>query len=200
MAPFRVGLTGGIAAGKTTVASWLREAGLIVVDADHIVADLYRSGGDGAALVSELFGSSFLQADGSVDHPRLAAKIFDDPAARARLEAAIHPLVKRSFEEIASQAESVAVLEAPLLVEAGFAPDFDMVITVEADPATRIQRAVGRGSSLADAEARLAAQTGEEARCAAAHRVLRNEGSLTELRAQVDILIEELRERAADES
>lgn len=199
MAPFRVGLTGGIAAGKSTVASWLREAGLIVVDADHLVADLYRAGGDGAALVSELFGAPFLQADGSVDHPQLAAKVFGDPEARARLEAAIHPLVKRSFEEIASQAASIVVLEAPLLVEAGLARDFDMVITVEADPAARIQRAVERGSSLADAEARLAAQTGEKTRCAAAHRILRNDGSLAELRAQVDILIEEIRERAANE-
>ena len=198
MTPFRVGLTGGIAAGKSTVAAWLRESGLTVIDADRLVADLYRPGGDGAAAVRHLFGASLLTETGGVDHQRLATRVFRDPEARGQLEAAIHPLVKKEFETAARRANQseIVVLEAPLLVEAGFAPDFDLVVTVEATPETRLQRAVDRGLTPDEARKRLMAQTDEKTRTAAAHRVLRNDGSLDELRSQVEGLIEEIRRRA----
>ena len=195
MATLRVGLTGGIAAGKSTVSSWLRDAGYLVVDADQIVADLYRPAGEGARLVGEMFGLSFLTTDGGVDHRRLAQRVFADQEALGRLEAAIHPLVRREFANRSRETEQVAVLEAPLLVEAGFAPDFDLLVTVESAPALRLERAVARGLSEKEAASRLAAQTDEATRVAAADVVLRNEGSLTDLRRQVDELIEEIAER-----
>jgi len=197
MRPFRVGLTGGIAAGKTTVATWLREAGLTVIDADKLVAALYRPDGEGTAVVTKLFGPRFLSDEGGIDHQLLAARVFSDPVARRELESAIHPLVKRDFEALASGTDQIVVLEAPLLVEAGFAPDLDFVVTVEATPQIRIQRAVARGLSAEEARKRFAAQTDEATRIAAAHQVLRNEGSLDELRRQVEDLIRELERRAA---
>lgn len=192
MAGMRIGLTGGIAAGKSTVAAWLREAGIVVVDADRLVADLYRADGAGSAVVARLFGPSYLDGAGNVRHARLATKVFADPQARRQLEAAIHPLVRREFEAIAAKAPGVVVLEAPLLVEAGFAPDLDLVVTVEADPRTRLRRATERGLDSAEAQRRLDAQTSESHRVAAADRVLRNDGSLEELRRQVDTLIQEI--------
>ncbi len=196
MTALRVGLTGGIAAGKSTVAAWLQDAGLRVVDADRLVARLYRPGGEGAAAVARLFGSDCLRPDGGVDHARLAARIFDDVEARRQLEEAIHPLVKRDFEALARATAGVIVLEAPLLVEAGFAKDFDVVVTVEADAEERLQRAVARGLDRLDAERRLAAQSAPGVRLRAAHIVVRNDGSLEDLRREVDGLVADLERRA----
>lgn len=191
----RVGLTGGIAAGKSTVARLLGERrGFRVVDADRLVAELYRPGGAGAEAVADLFGRGALDAAGGVDRRAVAARVFDDPEARLRLERAIHPLVRRRFAEIAREAaEPVVVLEATLLVEAGYAPDFDLVVTVESDPETRIARAVGRGLDEAEARRRLAAQPDGAARRAAAHRTLVNDGDLAALERRVDALAAELR-------
>jgi dephospho-CoA kinase len=199
----RIGLTGGIASGKSTVARQMAEAGFTVVDADRLVAQLYRPGGAGAAAVRELFGDRVLRADGAVDHAGLAEVVFGDPEARRRLEAAIHPLVRQRFSEIAEQVgdeqspSEVAVLEATLLVEAGYPPDFDLVVTVEADEATRLRRAVARGLPEEAARARLAAQGTGEQRRAAAHRVLSNNGSLGELRERTAALIAEILQLAS---
>lgn len=192
MTAFAVGLTGGLASGKSTVGRWLAEAGYRVVDADRLVAELYRPGGDGAAAVERLFGADMLDPAGAVDRERLAARVFADERARQQLEAAIHPLVRRAFAALRAGEDGVAVLEATLLVEAGYAPDFDLVVTVEADPALRLERAVARGLDRAAAEARLAAQGDGAARRAAADRVLRNDGGLDELRRQTDELIAEI--------
>jgi dephospho-CoA kinase len=196
MAHLRVGLTGGIAAGKSTVAGWLRESGFAVLDADEIVAELYRPDEPGAAAVAALFGPAMLTSAGGVDHARLAERIFHDAKARERLEQAIHPLVREIFEGYARRVDDIVILEAPLLVEAGFAPDFDLVVTVEAATETRIQRAVERGLDAQEVRRRLAAQTDETTRTRVAHRVLRNDGTLSELRRQVDTLIADIRERA----
>src|SRR5687767_10278595 len=110
-----VGLTGGLAAGKSTEARLLAEHGAAVVDPDRLVADLDRAGEPGAARVRELFGEGVLRADGSVDHGALSARVFDDPEARRLLEAAIHPLVGERFRELASRAGGIVVLEATLL-------------------------------------------------------------------------------------
>ena len=193
-----VGLTGGLAAGKSTVARLLAEHGATVVDADRLVANLYRAGEPGAVSVRELFGEGVLRADGSVDHTALAARVFDDPAARRALEAAIHPLVGERFRELASRAGGIVVLEATLLVEAGWADHFDLVVTVEAPLELRLARAVARGLDPAEARRRLEAQGSGEARRAAAGRVIHNDGDSEHLRQQVESLVRDLRQRLAE--
>ena len=143
MRHFLVGLTGGMASGKSTVARWLGEAGFRVVDADQIVGELYRPGGRGAAAVRELFGEDVLTAEGAVDHPRLAERVFGDAEARKRLEGAIHPLVAQRFQEIAAETEGVLVYEATLLVEAGRAGEFDLVVSIESPPEAQLERGGG---------------------------------------------------------
>ncbi len=193
-----VGLTGGLAAGKSTVARLLAERGATVVDADRLVADLYRAGEPGAARVRELFGDAVLRTDGSVDHTKLSARAFADPDARRRLEAAIHPLVGERFREIADRAGGIVVLEATLLVEAGWASSFDLVVTVEAPLEVRLARAIARGLDAAEARRRLEAQGSGDARRAAAQRVLHNDGDPVHLREQVDALVRDLRHRLAE--
>ncbi|HEX9737426.1 MAG TPA: dephospho-CoA kinase [Thermoanaerobaculia bacterium] len=196
MGRFLVGLTGGLASGKSTVAGRLADAGFRVLDADEIVAELYRPGGGGAAAVRELFGGGVLAAGGGVDRPRLAEVVFADAEARRRLEAAIHPLVRERFREIAAEADGVVVYEATLLVEAGRAGEFDLVVSVESPPAAQLERAVVRGMDADAARARLAAQGDGELRRRGAHRILWNDGTLEELRVKVDALVAELRQRA----
>ncbi len=191
-----LGLTGGLASGKTTVAEWLRQAGFLVVDADRVVAELYRPGDQGAAAVRRLFGDAYLTADGAVDRPALAGKVFADPEARRRLEAAIHPLVRRRFAEIAGAATGVVVYEATLLVESGHSDHFDLVVSVEAPAERRLAWAVARGMDEAAARARLEAQGDGNRRRAGAGRVLANDGTLEDLRRKVDELIAELGEEA----
>jgi dephospho-CoA kinase len=194
---FLVGLTGGIAAGKSTVAELLREAGLTVVDADRLVAELYRPGGDGASAVAELFGDGYLTTGGGVDHPRLAAAVFADPEARRRLEARVHPLVRRRFGSIAAAEPGVAVLEATLLIEAGYGPDFDLIVTVEADPELRLHRAMARGLDEAAARTRLAVQGDGGERRAAADFEIRNDAGRDELVRQVQALLRRIATRVA---
>jgi dephospho-CoA kinase len=191
----RVGLTGGLASGKSTVGRLLRDAGCTVVDADDLVADLYRPGQPGSEAVRQLFGDEILTAAGGVDHDALARRIFADPEARRRLEAAIHPLVGRRFEQLAAVRDGIVVFEATLLVESGGGDRFDVLVTVEADPEERLRRAVERGLEPAAARARLRAQATEEERRAAADLVVENDGSLAELEGEVAELVEELRRR-----
>jgi dephospho-CoA kinase len=195
----RIGLTGGLASGKSTVAGWLRDAGFLVVDADELVAELYQPGGEGAAAVRDLFGPELLNEQGGVDHAKLAAKVFSDPEARKALEQAVHPLVRKRFGELAAQASGIVILEATLLVEAGYAPLFDGVITVECDAEARLKRAMARGMDEASARARLLAQGDGEQRRKAAHRVLDNCCDIDFLRHQVDELIVELKRVAERE-
>lgn len=188
----RIGLTGGLASGKSTVAKWLREAGFQVIDADKLVAELYQPGGEGAKAVSGLLGPEFLDEQGGVDHGKVAARIFSDPETRRALERAVHPLVRKRFAEIAEASGGIALLEATLLVEAGYGPLFDFIVTVEADAEARLRRAIERGMDEASARARLVAQGDGEERKEAAHRVIDNCCDLPALRRQVDELIEEL--------
>lgn len=194
MADLRVGLTGGLASGKSTVARMLAGRGATVIDADRLVAELYEPGEPGARAAAELFGEEVLDGRGAVDREGLAAVVFADPEARRRLERAVHPLVRERFAEIARETEGVVVLEATLLVEAGYAPDFDRVVTVEAEPEARLRRAVARGMDEAEARRRLAAQGDGEARRTAADVVIRNDGDLAELERRVDRFWDELHE------
>ncbi len=194
MSRLTVGLTGGLASGKSTLSGWLAEAGCTLVDADRLVADLYRPGGPGAHAVGELFGPEMLAADGSVDRARLAARVFSDDLARTRLEQAIHPLVRSHFRRVAAEHDGIVVLEATLLLEADMASDFNIIVTVEADSERRVERAAKRGLSEEEARGRIASQGTDLMRRGGADIVIANDGDLSEFRAQADGLIRRLRE------
>ncbi len=193
MRRLRIGLTGGLASGKSTVARLLREAGFLVADADRLVAELYLPGAKGTAALVEIFGKEILGADQGVDKIAVANKIFSEPDLRKQVERAIHPLVRQRFAEIAEKADSVAVYEATLLVESGHADDFDFVVTVEAPATLRLKRAIERGMSEEQARARLLAQGDGAARLDRADRVIDNSGDLEHLKNEVASLIAELR-------
>jgi dephospho-CoA kinase len=169
-----------------------------VVDADRVVAELYAPGGRGAAAVRDLFGPGVLDADGAVDRPQVAERVFGDDEARRRLEAAIHPLVRQRFAEISERADGVVIYEATLMVESGHAESFDLVVSIEAPEERRLAWAVARGMDEAQAKARLDAQGDGSQRRAGADRIIANDGTLDDLRRAVDELIEELRARARD--
>lgn len=195
---FLIGLTGGLASGKSTVARMFEALGCTVIDADQIVAELYAPGAAGTAAVTALFGEGVLDARGAVDRPRLAERVFGDATARKKLERAIHPLVQqRSAQRLgeAVAAGQIAVYEATLLVEAGRADDFDLVVTVEAPEAVRLQRAMDRGMDEASARARLEAQGDGAARRARADRILDSSGTLDSVRQQVAALVEAVQQR-----
>lgn len=199
MAALRVGLTGGIASGKSTVGAMLAELGYVVTDADALVADLYAPGERGAAAVAELFGPDMLKPDGSVDKKALGRLVFGDPASRKRLERAIHPLVGERYLEVLEAAgdEGVVVFEVPLLAEGGGRGRYDAVVTVEAPERLRLDRAVERGLDRDQAEARMAAQATSEQRRAAADFVIENTGGLAQLRGQVEAVHSALSGRAS---
>lgn len=184
----RIGLTGGIGSGKSTVAALLAERGAVVVDADRIAREVVERGTSGLAAVVEAFGQGVLTPDGALDRPALAAVVFGDPAARARLDGVVHPLVRaRSVELIdALPDDAVVVQDIPLLVETGQAGSFDLVLVVEADLETRVARLVQRGLGEDDARARIATQATDEQRRAVADVVLDNSGTPADLAAQVD--------------
>lgn len=196
--PLRVALTGGIASGKSTVGGWLRELGCIVSDSDQLVAELYQPGQPGTAAVRKLFSKDLLDADGAVDRAKLADRVFADPAELRKLEAVIHPLVGQAYASLVARSEGILVFEVPLLVETGGADRYDAVVTVEARPALRLQRAVDRGVDPASAKARIATQTDSASRRAVADYVLENEGSIEDLHRQVEDLVAALEERLAE--
>lgn len=199
MAPLQVGLTGGIASGKSTVGKMLAELGCVVTDADALVADLYRPGERGAAAVAELFGPDMLRSGGAVDKDALGRLVFGDPASRKRLEQAIHPLVGQRYLEVLEAAGdgAVVVFEVPLLAEGGGRGRYDAVVTVEAPEQLRLDRAVERGLDRAQAAARMAAQATGEERRAVADFVIENTGALAQLRSQVEAVHAALRGRAS---
>ncbi|MEM1179055.1 MAG: dephospho-CoA kinase [Acidobacteriota bacterium] len=195
-----LGLTGGIASGKSTVARWLGDAGFHIVDADRVVAELYKPGGAGARALKDAFGDGVLDARGAVDKPAVAKLIFSDPAAKRRVEALIHPLVRQHFRLMAAELEGVVVYEATLLVESSHGKNFDLIVSIEAPEERRLNWAIGRGMEEAEAQARLAAQGDGAERRAGADRILENDGTLEDLRAKVDALVDELRAQVASGS
>ena len=184
----RIGLTGGIGSGKSTVARLLAARGARVIDADVLAREAVAPGTPGLAAIAEAFGDGVLTAGGELDRPALAAVVFGDPDARSRLDGIVHPLVRaRAAELIAAlPPDAVVVQDIPLLVETGQAGSFDLVLVVEADVATRVARLVDRGLTEADARARIAAQASDEQRRAVADVLLDNSGTPEELAAQVD--------------
>jgi dephospho-CoA kinase len=184
----RIGLTGGIGSGKSTVARLLAERGAVIIDADRIAREVVEPGSPGLAAVAEAFGDGVLTPAGALDRPALAAIVFSDRQARARLDGIVHPLVRARSAELAAAVPPDAVLvnDVPLLVESGQAGSYDLVLVVEADPETRVARLVERGLTAEDARARIAAQATDDQRRAVADVVLDNSGSLEALAAQVD--------------
>ncbi|MGY1642799.1 dephospho-CoA kinase [Geodermatophilus sp. SYSU D00703] len=184
----RIGLTGGIGSGKSTVAGLLAARGARIVDADRIAREVVAPGSAGLAAVAEAFGPEVLTADGALDRPALAAVVFADPQARARLDGIVHPLVRARAAELVAEApaDAVVVQDVPLLVETGQAASYDLVLVVQADRETRVRRLVQRGLGAEDARARIAAQATDEQRRAVADVVLDNSGTPEELEAQVD--------------
>ena len=183
-----IGLTGGIGSGKSTVAALLAAHGARVVDADRIAREVVEPGTPGLAAVAAEFGERVLTPAGALDRPALAALVFGDPAARARLDALVHPLVRARAAELvaAAPADAVVVQDVPLLVETGQTGSFDLVLVVEADVETRVARLVDRGLTAEDARARIASQATDEQRRAVADVVLRNDGDRAALATQVD--------------
>ncbi len=186
-----MGLTGGIGSGKSTVARRLVEHGAVLVDSDALAREVVAAGTDGLAEIVETFGPELVGADGELDRPRMASVVFGDPAARDRLNAIVHPRVRRRSDELIAAAhdDAVVVQDIPLLVEGRMSPAFPLVVVVHADAEERVRRLVGsRGMPEADARARIAAQADDEARRAAADVILDNSGTPAELEAAVDEL------------
>ena len=194
-----VGLTGGIGAGKSTVATLLAERGAVVIDADSIVRELQRPGTDVFRAIVERFGTQVVAADGTLDRERLADIVFRNDDSRSALNAIVHPAVYAVMSErIAAVKDDakVVVLDIPLLAEAGGGGGMDAVVVVEADEEMRVARVVSeRGLNPEDVRARMAAQASSEQREALADVVIRNNGAPEDLRAQVDDLWEQLRAR-----
>ena len=191
----RVGLTGGVASGKSTVAALLRELGAVVVDSDVLAREVVEPGTPGLAAVVEAFGPEVLTADGALDRPALGAVVFGDEAARRRLEAILHPLIRARAAELEAAAPegTVVVHDIPLLVETGQADRFDAVLVVDVPVETQVGRMVrDRGMTREDALARVAAQASREHRLAAATYVVENTGTREDLRERVTEVFEQL--------
>lgn len=187
----RLGLTGGIGAGKSEVARRLASYGAVVIDADALAREVVAPGTDGLAEVLARFGPRVQAVDGSLDRLALAELVFHDTPARRALEDIIHPRVRARGEELAATApaDAIVVHDVPLLVEAGLAATYHLVLVVTATEDTRLARLIAsRGMSEAQARARIGAQAPEADRRAAADVLLANDGALADLHAAVDAL------------
>jgi dephospho-CoA kinase len=191
---FRVALTGGIASGKSMVAAELAARGAIIIDADVLAREVVEPGSPALAAIIDRFGDQVV-TEGRLDRPRLAQLVFADPVARRHLERIVHPAVRVRAAELERAAGPAAIVVhvIPLLVETGQQGDFDVVVTVDVDHETQVQRLVARnGFTRAEAESRIAAQASREDRKIAADVVVDNTGSVTQLREQIDALWAEL--------
>jgi dephospho-CoA kinase len=191
-----VGLTGGIGAGKSTVAQRLAELGAVVIDADALAREVVQPGTPGLAAVVDAFGAQMLTPDATLDRAALAAHVFSDPDELARLNAIVHPLVAQRTATLVAAAptDAVVVHDIPLLVETGGA-GYDLVVVVDAPDDVRLDRLVQRGLPADEARRRMAAQASREERLTAADVVLDNAGERGDLIEQVDELWRELVER-----
>jgi dephospho-CoA kinase len=201
--PLRIGLTGGIASGKSTVTQRFAELGVPVIDADVASRNVVEPGKPGLAQVVQRFGGGILDADGRLDRRALRNLIFEDSSLRQALDAILHPLIRAEMEREAAQATAPYVVMAiPLLVEGGSAGKrVDRVLVVDADETLQIQRLQARdGSSEEQARAILSSQATRAARLSHADDVLLNAGSVAELRQSVDRLHEQYLQLAQSSS
>jgi dephospho-CoA kinase len=195
----RVGLTGGIGAGKSAVSRLLAARGAVVIDSDVLAREVVARGTDGLAEVVETFGD-VLTPDGELDRPAVGRLVFGDAEARRKLEAIIHPRVRARAAEIEAAApdEAVVVHDIPLLVETGQADKFDLVLVVDVPPELQLKRLTElRGMSAEEAGRRIASQASREDRLAAADIVVGNSGSLADLERRIDEVWAELSRRTA---
>ena len=193
-----IGLTGGIAAGKSAVAARLAELGAVVIDADRLAREVVEPGTSALAAIAHRFGDAVLAPDGSLDRARLGSIIFTDDSARRDLNAIVHPAVQRRYAELVAEAfardaDAIVVYDVPLLAEARAASEFALVVVVDAPPEVRIDRLVAlRGMDRVDARARIAAQIPDAERRAMADVVIDASGTLEHTLEQVDALWERL--------
>jgi dephospho-CoA kinase len=186
----RVGLTGGIGAGKSTVARLFAERGAVVVDSDLLAREVVAPGTDGLAEIVAAFGDAILQPDGSLDRPALGAIVFSDPDALKVLEGITHPRIQAESARLIDAAEAagapVLIHDIPLLVESGATENFEDIVVVEAPDEVRLARLEQRGLPRDQALERMKSQATNEQRRAAATYVIDNGGSLDDLRRQID--------------
>jgi dephospho-CoA kinase len=186
-----VALTGGIASGKSTIARLLADRGAVIVDADQIVRDVQTPPSPLLHEITEEFGERMLRPDGTLDRAALGSVVFGDPAAVARLNAIVHPAVrKESARRFAvafdANAHAVVVYDVPLLVEARADDPWDLIVVAHAPASVRRERLISlRGMTAADADARIASQVSDEARLAIADIVIDTTGSMTDTETQV---------------
>jgi dephospho-CoA kinase len=195
----RVGLTGGIGAGKGEVARRLAAYGAVVIDADQVAREVVAPGTPGLEEIVKEFGTGVLRPDGSLDRELLGEMVFSDAAVRGKLNAIVHPRVGERMREIeeSAAAADVVVHEIPLLAEGGLASAFDVVVVVDAPPEVQVERLVSmRGMTRTHALARMSAQASREDRLAVATFVVDNSGSLADLDGRVAALWDELSRRA----
>jgi dephospho-CoA kinase len=193
----RVGLTGGIGSGKSTVARRLAALGALVIDSDVLAREVVEPGTPGLAAIRAAFGPDVIKRDGSLDRPALGRIVFADRGRLDELNAIVHPLVRERAAAIMNEARpsAVVVQDVPLLVETDYTGSFDLVVVVDASDEARIARlAAERGMTAEDVRARMGAQASREERLAAADVVLDNSGSREDLLAQVDRLWQQLSE------
>ena len=199
----RVGLTGGIATGKSYVTQRLQAAGLPTIDADRLAREAVAPGSDGLRAVVNRFGRDMLTDAGALDRPRLAAVIFRDASARADLEALIHPEVRRRIADWQTQLarhgyRGPVIADIPLLFETGRTGDFDALVVVACEPATQRARLMARdGLTAEEADQRMAAQWPISHKVRGADFVVRTDGTFAETDAQVDALVVQLWAQAA---
>lgn len=184
----RIGLTGGVAAGKSTVSAMLRELGAYVVDADQVAREIVEHGSEALREIAAAFGPEVITPQGALDRPAMAAIVFHDPEQLRRLEAITHPRIAARIDELVAAAppEALVVLDHPLLVETGQDRGLDAVIVVDVPEELQIERMMrDRQLSESDARARIAAQASRERRLAAATVVIENTGDFEGLRRRV---------------
>ena len=188
--PFRVGLTGGIASGKSTAAKFFGALGVPIIDTDQLARDVVEPGQPPLERLVERFGPSILTEDGHLDRPALRNIVFSDPKARADLEALTHPAIGVAVEVRSAEAGGIyQVLVIPLLVEKSLGSQLDRVVVVDCDEELQIRRLQARdGSTLEQARAILNVQTSRAARLKAAHDVIKNDGDMSAVRDQVEKL------------
>jgi dephospho-CoA kinase len=188
--PFRVGLTGGIASGKSTAAKFFGALGVPIIDSDQVARDVVEPGQPPLERLVERFGPSILTEDGDLDRPALRNIVFSDPMARADLEALTHPAIGAAMEARSAAAGGIyQVLMIPLLVEKNLGAQLDRVLVVDCEEELQIRRLQARdGSTLEQAQAILNAQASRTSRLKAAHDVIKNDGDMTAVRDQVAAL------------
>lgn len=188
---FLIGLTGGIAAGKTTVAAHWVSLGGIEIDADKLAREVVEPGTKGLEQIKHTFGADLIQSDGSLDRQKLGELVFNDQAKRKTLEGIVHPLVRERAQELFSElpAHSMVIYTVPLLVEANVSLPFDVIVSVEAPEADRVKRLVSsRGMSQEHALARIKSQASAIERAAAADYILNSNQPLVSLLADATAL------------